>query len=965
MTNIPSNTFSKLYRRNKFFCFASFFIFWISFLPVSKSIAQNSITQLDSLLLLTENPNTPDSIKINLLLEAALYCRTHAEVTNSIQKADSLIHAAKQLAIQQDFALLYLQKMSEIGVYVRNQALYHEALFWHRQELALADSLQIDKARIVTLNNLGIAHRWMDDYRLASDYHQKAMALAEKLKDEKSYLIAANGLGNIQFMLGNYQEALRRFRECLAMEQKRNDLIGVAINLNNIGNVFFKQYEYDKALEYYLLSLEVNREAGSKKGVAICYNDMGSVYRERKQFDKALNYYLLGLEIYESLGDLHYLAQSNVSVGELYIEMEKYEKALPYINQGLEMARKSNALATYKRAIDLMYKYRKYKGDYKTAIAYMEESDRINDSILSNNLRRTVIQMQTLFDRERSESQIALLQHQKELAELRIKDQRLINLIGVFGLVVLLIALIAGVYVVHMKNRSNKLLLEQKNELEKAQAELKDYAEKLLQAKEEAEHHSKLKSQFLANMSHEIRTPMNSIIGFADILDKLIDNSQHRSFLDAIRKSGQSLLMLINDILDLSKIEADKLIIDNGPLDLRALAAEIKQIFSIQLREKKLNFKLQIDDSLPEEIFLSEIRMRQILFNLIGNAVKFTTEGYIELTIFTSENKNTKSLFDLHIQVKDTGVGIDKAGQEKIFEAFYQHHSQAGNLKGTGLGLAITQRLVEAMNGTINLESEPGKGTVFSICFSAVEPNQLKQTSLLSHPSTKIQEDYLQLDNSHSLILLTKNPVHHHLINEIASQSGFEVILSKNDVDLRTKTFNHHPSCLIIDPAEVTESLRKELFILVREHRLQLVYTDNLSSSQQENLPDGAIFDLPDKQDLLGHYLNKLLNESSRQNNGNGQLLFSLENSTNSAFETLHSLWLKALSSNVVSDAHQFALACLQLAETNQLKELFHYSKSLKEAVENFDVEQISRLLRQFQNIKAVEVYLMQQKNKA
>jgi hypothetical protein len=146
---------------------------------------------------------------------------------------------------------------------------------------------------------------------------------------------------------------------------------------------------------------------------------------------------------------------------------------------------------------------------------------------------------------------------------------------------------------------------------------------------------------------------------------------------------------------------------------------------------------------------------------------------------------------------------------------------------------------------------------------------------------------------------------------------------------------------------------------------MQLIYTDKLSPRQQKNLPDGAIFDLPDKQDLLSHYLNKLLNENSRLNNGNGQILFSGENGINPAFETVHNLWLKALSSNVVSDAHQFALACLQLADTNQLKELFHYSKSLKEAVENFDVEQISILLRQFQNIKTVEAYLTQHKNKA
>ena len=645
--------------------------------------------------------------------------------------------------------------------------------------------------------------------------------------------------------------------------------------------------------------------------------------------------------------------------------MEKYEKALPYINQGLQMARKSNALATCKRAIDLMYKYHKYKGNYEKAIAFMEESDRINDSILSNNLRRTVIQMQTLFDRERSESQIALLQHQKELAELRMKDQRLINLIGIWGLVLLLIALIAGIYVVHMKNQSNKLLLKQKSEIEKAQAELKDYAEKLFQAKEEAEHHSKLKSQFLANMSHEIRTPMNSIIGFADILDKLVENNQHRTFLDAIRKSGQSLLMLINDILDLSKIEADRLIIDNGPLDLRALANEIKQLFSIQLREKNLNLQLHIDDALPEEVFLSEVRMRQILFNLIGNAVKFTSEGHIDLSIFTSENQNDKTLIDLHIQVKDTGIGIDKEGQLKIFEAFYQHHTQASNLKGTGLGLAITQRLVEAMNGTINLESEPGKGTVFAIHFTAVEPNHQKRGSLLKDPSSINPNEYLSPEKTRTHLLLTKNPVYHHLLNEIANQANFDVILARNIADLRTKIFNHHPSSLIIDPLEITESLRKELFVLARESRLLLIYIAKLSPKQQQNLPDGVIFDLPDKQDLLKHYLNKLLNDYSQQNILNGQLIFGDEKEANPAFETVHNLWLKAISSNIVSDTFQFALACHQLANTNQLKELFHYSNSLKEAVDNFDVEQIGLLLKQFQNIKVVEAYLKQQKNKA
>ncbi len=939
----------------KLFGFSIFFVIGLAFFPFPESVAQNQGMIHDSIFIPTKAAYQSDSLRIIDLLEEARLVRKADDLISHGHKADSLIQVAKQLAWQEQLGPVLLQKMDEIGVYERNQAMYHEALFWHKTELSIADSLMLPRARLRALNNLGVVHRRMDDYRVASDYHLRAMALAEELDDDRSYLVASNGLGNIQYMLGNYQEALRRFREGLAIEQQLNNLVGVAINLNNIGNVFFKQNDFDKALEYYLLSLEVNREAGSSKGVAICYNDLGNVYRERQQFSKALNYYLLGLDINKSIGDLNYLAQSNINVGALYLEMGEPEKALPYINEGLQLAKETNALITYKRAIDLMYTYHKNKGHYKQAIAYMEESNKINDSILGNNLRRTVIQMQTLFDRERSESQIALLQHQKELADLRMKDQRLVNLIYNSGLILLMLTLLIGIYLMHIKTKSNKLLRKQKTEIEHAQAELKVYADKLLQAKDEAEHHSKLKSQFLANMSHEIRTPMNSIIGFADILHKLIDNSQHRTFLEAIRNSGQSLIMLINDILDLSKIEADKMIIDNGPLNLRVLANEIKQLFLLQLREKQLNFKLQLDEALPDEVFLSEVRLRQILFNLIGNAIKFTDQGSIGLRIFATESTNKKELIDLHIVISDTGIGIDKEDQDKIFEAFYQHPSHAANLKGTGLGLAITQRLVKAMNGSINLESQIGVGTVFSICFKDVKPIQLAIEPSDYFNEVRYNEVALSNVNAHKILLLTQNPVKHHLIDEIADQTGYDMMLAKGSDEFMELFGTHHPHCLIIDPEEAINPLKKGLFIIMRERNLQLIYIDELSPSQQQQYPDGVVFKLPDQQDLLKHFLIKLHNEILTNDLPDDQLILQENIELSPVFEKVHHLWLKALGSNVVGDAQQLAIECINVADENKLKELYHYGKSLEAAVENFDVEQISRLLRQFQNLKVIE----------
>ncbi|HPE44182.1 MAG TPA: ATP-binding protein [Bacteroidales bacterium] len=171
--------------------------------------------------------------------------------------------------------------------------------------------------------------------------------------------------------------------------------------------------------------------------------------------------------------------------------------------------------------------------------------------------------------------------------------------------------------------------------------------------------------------------------------------------------------------------------------------------------------------------------MRQILFNLIGNAIKFTDQGSIGLRMFATESNNQKELIDLHILISDTGIGIDKENQDKIFEAFYQHPSHAAKLKGTGLGLAITQRLVKAMNGSISLESQIGKGSVFSLCFKDVKPIQLAIEPSDIFNEVSYHEVALSNTNAYKILLLTQNPVKHHLIDEVAYQTEYEMMLAK------------------------------------------------------------------------------------------------------------------------------------------------------------------------------------------
>ncbi|MCK4707709.1 MAG: HAMP domain-containing protein, partial [Gammaproteobacteria bacterium] len=207
---------------------------------------------------------------------------------------------------------------------------------------------------------------------------------------------------------------------------------------------------------------------------------------------------------------------------------------------------------------------------------------------------------------------------------------------------------------------ANRMQLDQKIktatlELMNAVTNLEYNNRELAVARDNAQKADQIKTQFLANMSHEIRTPMNAVIGFTDLLNTLITDKKQKLYLESIKSSSKNLLTLINDILDMSKIEAGKLELQYGPVNLQLLFTEIKQIFLLKIDQKKLEFLIEVDNDLPEVLMLSEIRLRQVLFNLIGNSLKFTEKGYVKLSAKKINHDKNENKIDLLISVEDTG----------------------------------------------------------------------------------------------------------------------------------------------------------------------------------------------------------------------------------------------------------------------------------------------------------------------
>ncbi|MCP4344320.1 MAG: response regulator [Desulfobacterales bacterium] len=509
-------------------------------------------------------------------------------------------------------------------------------------------------------------------------------------------------------------------------------------------------------------------------------------------------------------------------------------------------------------------------------------------------------------------------------------------------------------------------ITERKN----AEEKLKKYAKELEIAKKQAETASRAKSEFLANMSHEIRTPMNAILGFSEILMNKVEDSAHKNYLKSIYSGGKALLALINDILDLSKIEAGKLEIQPEPVNMKRVLNEIEQIFLYKFQEKGIDFFLNISEQMPEAMILDEVRIRQILLNLIGNAAKFTSRGYVKLSAYCtaseefSDGEQASDKSDIVFEVEDTGIGIPQDQQELIFESFRQQDGQkARKYGGTGLGLTITKKLAEMMNGDISVKSEADRGSTFKIVLfdvGIVEQTDFEDDSL-------VQDDICIEFEPAEIMIVDDIDNNRYLIKEYLRDRNFTILEADSGEFALKLLEKEKPDLILMDlkmPGksgyEVTEFIKKN---------------DDLKNMPVIALTASVMKHMEEKVDkLFEGYLRKPINERQllselkrflpykteteeqaeksitllTEGEMSGEIKERLPELVRILEEKFMPLLDEIKDMFIMSDIENFTTELEAVALEFQIQPLIYYSKNLYEHTQSYNVDEVEKMTEEF-----------------
>lgn len=604
--------------------------------------------------------------------------KTVDSTVRSVRTPDSLALLQKQLESKGD-RLGSVVALREWGKALRNESRFEEALRTHSEGLRQAESIGDTLEWVQALNNIGTDYRRMGVLDAAQEYHYSAWKLSEECADtsftaKKNRVVSLNGLGNIYMTLGNYERADSTLRMALKGEQELNSALGQAINYANLGSIFEHRGQTDSAWVYYRKSMALNTEAGSDLGISLCHTYFGSLYEKAGQYDKATEEYETAYRLMQASKDEWHALNSLIALAGIYHATGNGTKELEYLDRAKQVAEGIKSPEHLAEIHTLYYKHYKETGDCRSALVSYEKAMVMQDSVLDMEKVNRIQNTSLSIERNRQE-------REKNGMKLRLERERTMRYVGfiVSGVVLLALgSLLAAVLYMNRLRRRNHLALK-----------------KL----------SAMRENFFTNITHEFRTPLTVILGLSHELQNS-DTEEVRDKARTIERQGNGLLTLTNQLLDISKIKSSVGNADWRSGNITAYFTMIVESWRDYARSRNIDLQFFAKDTVEMDFVPDYVN--KVLNNLLSNAFKFTPEyGKVSVTM-RSEGER------LLIDVEDTGQGMAPETLAHVFEPFYQGEGDTPSI-GTGVGLALVKQIMDAVDGTVTLESKVGKGTVFHL----------------------------------------------------------------------------------------------------------------------------------------------------------------------------------------------------------------------------------------------------------
>lgn len=580
------------------------------------------------------------------------------------------------------------------GSYFMNTQRNSEALELFKRSRAISEEVD-DQYNIGAMSfNIGVIHFKQSNPGKSIPLFERAAKIFKKIGEIRLQGAALSMTANLyasqqdERSVEYLSNAVVIFEGLLKKDDNPRDRMMVTMMKNQLNNLNKKYNLIEDTKTDSLISADDLEKLNVPPDAPIALSKAGEQALANGDVKQAENNFNESIKQSEVLESETVTAAYLITAGQAFFNNKQYSKALPYFQKALVLANKKQILEMRGQVYSYLYETHHKLGHHRQALDMFQRAIKIEDSIVNLDNAKAVIQLKVESDYDKQKA-IDDLKNEKEIAlqEAKTKSQQRIS--WAIGIGLLLISILAYTIFNKLKiTRKQKTIIEEQ--------------------KKKVEQSEKYKEQFLANMSHEIRTPMHAISGMTNILERNEHPKSQDVFLKAIRTSSDNLVVILNDVLDLSKIEAGKLDIENISLNLEAVVENVIQILKFKAEEKGLILSYEFSENVPTLVMGDPTRLNQILINLVGNAIKFTEKGSVNILVSSTDSQ-------LHFKIKDTGVGIPKDKHKSIFEAFEQAKgSTTRYYGGTGLGLSISKQLVDLQEGKIWVESTEGQGSIFS-----------------------------------------------------------------------------------------------------------------------------------------------------------------------------------------------------------------------------------------------------------